>query len=536
MVSGEINLPESLHESHHLILELNQKISHLSQEFEGKIEAMNGEYNFLLDQMRLLKLTLYGKKSEKYPFCDTSDQPGLFNEPGEEQAEETPKEELITVPGYTRKKNGRPKLPNGLPRKEVIYDIPESEKTCDCGKAMVCIGDERSEKLIYIPPVLEVEVNIRLKYGCECEGEDSNGNSIKIAPVPVQLIPKGIATASLVAHIITAKYCDSIPFYRQENQFKRLGIELSRASMCNWGEKVYELGKPIEKLMSQLIKDGPLIQVDETTHQVLKEKDRKAEQKSYMWVARGGPPDKPVIYYHYAPSRGSKVVRKLLGDYQGYVQTDGYAGYDYLDYVEGVTHVGCWYHARRGFIKVVKAGSKNKKNGKAEEMVGLIRKLSQVERQADNLEFIPEERLQLRLEKSKPVVDKIKVFLKENKDKVPPKSLLGKAIQYMINQWPRLLHFLEDGRVPLSTNRIENDIRPFVVGRKNWLFNVTPEGARASAFYYSLIETARANGMEPFSYLMYLFTNLPHARAEEDYIKLLPQNADRNQVAEYVRK
>jgi len=282
---------------------------------------------------------------------------------------------------------------------------------------------------------------------------------------------------------------------------------------------------PLLEMLRLWILSGPLINIDETTVQVLAEPGRKPQTKSHCWVFRGGLPAMPGLYYHYAPSRSGKVAEDFLNRYEGYVQTDGYSGYNFLDSKPGIIHCGCWAHVRRKFNDADKAvGGKYKRKGKANHALSLIRNLYLIEREAKNKGLDEEQTYHLRQEKSKPIIEKLETWLKENAVKIPPQSLLGKAFNYTLNQWPRLIRFLDNGLVRMDNNLVENAIRPFVVGRKNWLFSVTPEGARASALFYSLIETAKANGLEPSKYLRYLFEKFPYAKTSKDVFNLLPMN------------
>lgn len=343
--------------------------------------------------------------------------------------------------------------------------------------------------------------------------------------MPPEMIPKSITTPSLLSHIFISKFCDALPFYRQEQQFKRYGVEITRASMCNWALKVANRLKPLLEMLRLWILSGPLISMDETTVQVLSEPGRKPQTKSHSWVFRGGLPGIPGLYYHYAPTRSGKVAETFLSDFRGHVQTDGYAGYNFLDTKPGIIHCGCWANVRRKFNDVDKAaGDKYRAKGKANHALSLIRNLYLIEREAKNKGFDEKHTYQLRQERSKPIVEKLEIWLRENVIKIPPRSLLGKSFNYTLSQWPRLIKFLDNGLVRMDNNLIENAIRPFVIGRKNWLFNVTPEGARASASFYSLIETAKANGLEPSKYLRYLFEKFPYAKTSEDVFNLLPMN------------
>ena len=502
---------------------LNDEIKTLNKENK----TLKREIAYLEEQIKVLKACLYGRKTEKIPPKVHINQKSLFDMP---EPEEVPEKEEIEVQPHKRRKPGRKPIPEDLPRKEVIVDIPEEEKTCSCGAEMIRIGEEVSEKLDIIPAKIQVIRTIRPKYACkECEGSASEEEaSVKVAPAPPELIPGSIATAGLLAYILTSKFVDHIPFYRQEQQFLRLGVEISRANMANWAMKVSEACIPIMNLMKEKVLEGEYIHIDETTVQVLKEPGRAPTTKSYMWIFKRGDPECPVLIYEYHPTRSGDVALSFLDGYRGYVQTDGYSGYDFLDRMEGIEHIGCWAHARRKFIEA-KKGQGGKKTGSADIALGFIQKLYRVERKAKDMS--PEERHKIRQKESIPLMDAFHKWLIKRSSQVPPKGLMGKAIGYTLNQWDRLTGYLKHGMLSMDNNAAENAIRPFVVGRKNWLFSGTPEGAEASALLYSLIETAKANGLEPYAYLRYLFTNLPLAKTLEDYEALLPWNLNPRAIA-----
>lgn len=469
------------------------------------------------EEIRLLRQALFGPKSErqspgKYPQLPLFDMPE--NPPEEE-------EEAVTVFEHTRRKKGRKKLPENLPRVDVIHDIPEEEKICACGCRLRRIGEEVSEKLDIIPARIQVIRNIRPQYACRnCEGVEDDGSSVKRADAPPQIIPKGLATAGLLAYVVIAKFCDALPFYRQEKQFLRLGIEISRSTMCSWAMKAAQSCQGILDLLHNEIRGGPLINIDETTVQVLDEPGRSATQKSYMWVFRGGSPGNPVVIYQYHQTRSGDVAKLFLDDFAGVVQTDGYKGYDFLDNRLDILHVGCWAHARRKFVDVKKAGSGNK-TGSADQALAMIKRLYALEKTARQKKMPVEQKYEIRQQQAKPILQKFKNWLDKRQGQVPPKSLLGKAINYCQAQWHRLENYIQDGNAAIDNNMVENAIRPFTLGRKNWLFSGTPAGARASALLYSLIETAKANNLEPYRYLRFLFEKLPSASAE-DLHHLLP--------------
>ena len=500
----------------HLILPVNE------DELQKIVLPLEQEIKRLSEENRLLRHELFAPKSEKLP-VGPNPQLSLFDMP--ENPPEAPEdsENEIIVPEHTRQKKGRKKLPGNLPRIDVVHDIPEEEKNCACGAELSRIGEDVSEKLDIIPAKIRVIRNVRLKYACKnCEGALSDDKSVKIAPVPPQIIPKGLATAGLLAHIMIAKFCDALPFYRQEKQFARLGIHIPRQTMCNWAMKVAEFCLPILSLLREDIRGGPLINVDETPVQVLKEPAHVAKRKSYMWVFKGGAVSKPVIIFQYHPTRSGDVAKLFLNGYQGTVLTDAYSGYGFLNGHPKILHVYCWAHARRMFMNVKKASS-SKKSGSADEALSMIKKLYSLEKIARCKEMSPAEIYELRQNLAKPILAKFHNWLNKKQRQVTPKSLLGKAVNYCLNQWIGLQNYIMDGNAEIDNNSVENAIRPFALGRRNWLFSGTPEGAQASALLYSLIETAKANDLEPYRYLRFLFERIPRTPAE-DVRQLLPTN------------
>ena len=485
------------------------------------------ENQILKEQIKSLQNMVFGRKSEKTPKDDG--QLSLFDMP-EPEVPILEEPEIVTIDKHIRKKRGRKPLPADLPRVDVVHELSEKERQCNCGYLKDRIGQEVSEQLDYIPAKIRVIRNIRYKYACKhCEGVEDDGPTVSIARMPDQIIPKSIATPGLLAHILTAKFADALPFYRQEKQFTRIGIELGRSTMCKWAMTVAGACEILIELMKKDILAGPLIGIDETPLQVLK---GPRKSKSYMWVYRGGPPDKPVILFEYHPIRSGDVASIFLNGYQGIVQTDGYAGYDFLDKKKDILHVGCWVHARRKFKDVTKAaGNKSNATGNAGSALKYIGKLYKIEKDARENELTPEQLHEKRQSLAVPILDEFKKWLDARMEKVPPKSLLGQAIHYTLSQWHRLTQYTKDGIVRPDNNLLENAIRPFVVGRKNWLFSDTVQGARASALIYSLIETAKSNGLEPYSYLTYLFERLPEAMTEDDFSALLPHRIDKGLIA-----
>lgn len=534
-------LKEIIADQHALIVDQQaecNRLLHAYKNSEARVAILDG-------RIALLEARLFAPRNEKLKalaaLLEASGQQSLFDlldEHPEPVKLEPEKEETITVPAHSRKKSGRKPLPDSLPREEVIHDIPEEEKVCACGCQLTRIGEETSEQLHVERPKFKVIVNVRPKYACkQCEGTaDENSPAVKIAPVPPQIIPKSFATAALLAYIIIAKFIDALPLYRQENQFSRLGIDLSRATMANWMIRVADRCQPLMPLLRQEIRSGPLINADETTLQVMNEPGRKNTTKSYTWIFRGGTEENPAVIFEYHPTRAGKVARDFLEGYKGYVQSDGFSGYNALDEIDGITLCGCWAHARRKFVDVVKADKASKKSGQmrvADIALGHIKQLYAIEKEAKGLTV--EERFQLRQEKAKPVLDNLGLWLRETYPKTPPKGELGKAIYYSLQQWQRLNVYLEDGRLRPDNNLAENAIRPFVIGRKNWLFSGSPEGAHASATLYSLVETAKLNKLEPYKYMRYLLEKIPVAN-DENVKELLPTRVTQEQVDKFFAK
>jgi transposase len=447
---------------------------------EGNVEALvrentqlrreNAELikrvDILDEQVAWIKRRFFARSSEVFSE-EEQRQLRLFNEAeasvGEAESRQD-QQPLIRVPEHTRGHAKRRPLPEALPREEVVIAVAEEQKRCLCGAKLVRIGEEVSEKLDVIPPRLRVIRTIRPKYACHsCEGSaDEERPAVRIAPMPPAMIDKGIATAGLLAFIVTAKFCDSLPLYRQEKQFARIGVELSRRTMADWMIAVSEACAPLMEILEGRLRSGPLLQIDETTVQVMAEPGRENTAVSYMWVARGGSPQAPVILYRYAPSRSSEVAKEILEGYSGYVQTDGYEGYDRAcENAKNVVHVGCWAHARRKFFEAKKS---SKKAGSADMALAMIGKLYKAEGQR-NVHKDPEAFAAARRKEVEPVLKDFRTWLERKADQVPPGTLLGKAVGYSLAQCSKLTRYLAHPAMTPDTNACEGAIRPFVLGR-----------------------------------------------------------------------
>ena len=416
-----------------------------------------------------------------------------------------------------RARGKREPIPSHITRVKVVIDVPESERGCPCcGKTMVEIGEDISEQLTLIPMKVQALAFHRKRYGCP-----TREHAPVIAARPPQVLPKSNASNDLLAMLITAKYVDGLPLARMEYILGRAGAIVPRVTLARWMIQTAEKLKPLEAAMNQVLTQYPVLLVDETPVQVLKEKDRSPSTKSYMWVRKGGPPERPVVLYHYAPSRGKAVPVELLKDWRGYLMCDGYSAYEEVGDRPDVELLACWVHARRGFVDAIKLQPKGKQ-GRANEMVEMIARLYKVEKDC-RLSTI-EERYQSRQEISKPILDTIRLWLDTNIPKTAPKSALGKAMAYMDKYWPRLIRYVEAGHLPIDNNETERAIRPFAIGRRAWLFSDTPAGAEASARLYSMVETAKANGLEPYTWLLKVMRGLPEASKSGEWDHLMPWN------------
>jgi len=349
------------------------------------------------------------------------------------------------------------------------------------------------------------------------------------------LIPKSNATAGLLAHIAVSKFADGLPLYRQEKIFFRIGVDLSRATMANWMVQTARCCAPLLDLLQDQIRSGPLINMDESPLQVLKEPGRANTSKSYMWVFCGGWTGHPTVLYQYHPTRSGEAALQFLDDYQGYIQSDDYNGYDYLARKKAIVHLGCWAHVRRRFFDVVKTRKKNRGNrenpkGLADQALEYIGALYRIEKQTAGQQLTLEQIYHRRQEQSKPILEQFRKWLDDTAALTPPKGLLGMAIGYALKNWEKLIVYITDGLLRPDNNVAENAIRPFVVGRKNWLFAGHPNGANASATFFSLIETAKANDLKPYAYLRFLFDQLPWTSTEDGYRNLLPPYLDTSRL------
>ena len=494
-----------------LILELKGVVAKKSE----VIEEQKRRIQILEEYLRLAKQKQFGRSSEK---CEGQGE--IFNEAEltacDAETEEPPEQPLpIEQEKAPQKKPGRKGFAATLPREQVHIHLSDEEKI----GAIDTFYTKVKEELDITPAQVRVIEYMQEK----AVFLEQDERTLKAAVMPKHPLGKAMASVQLLAYIIIAKYMDGLPLYRLETILQRYGGDISRASMAHWIITLATQCQPLIHLIRAHQHSGPLIQADETVIQVHNEAGYSNTGDKYMWVTLGGPPGQPSVLFEYAPSRKGEVALRLLDGYQGYVQTDGYSGYDEACRQPGITQLGCMDHARRKFAEAQKAQPKGQQQtSKADVALNKIAKLYAIEREIKELTH--DEKKQRRQQHAIPILNDLRQWLDRHKDKTPRESLTGKAMTYLDNQWPKLIRYCEDGRLSISNIQAENAIRPFVIGRKNWLFADTPKGARASAHFYSLIETAKANGIDPYDYLRYLFKELPYADSVEKLEALLPWN------------
>jgi transposase len=482
------------------------------QALVDEMARLKAENQWLKEQLGLAQHRLFAPKSEKTP---VGQEAMLFNEAEACAAPEVAEPEIQTIT-YTRRKFAGQRELNlaGLPVEEIVYDLSPDEQVCpQCDGKLHEMGADVRTEIKIVPATLTVVRHVRPKYTCRHCQNQAFKTPVLSAPMPTPAFPNSLASPSAVAHIMVQKFVEGSPLYRQEQSFARLGFSLSRQTMANWMLVGADWLKTLYTQMKGHLLKRDIAHADETTLQVLKEEDRVAQSTSYMWLYRSGRDGPPIVLFEYQPTRAATHPSTFLKGFRGYLHVDGYVGYEGLT---GVTLVGCWAHARRKFMEalhVLPTAQRNKGGTAAHKGLDFCNQLFAIER--DLHEVTPEERRAGRDRRSRAVLSLFRAWLDEISVQALPKSKLGEAITYCLNQWRKLNAFLLDGRLELDNNRAERAIKPFVIGRKNWLFANTPGGARSSATIYSLVETAKENGLDPFPYLTYLFEQLPNINTKD---------------------
>jgi len=514
---------EELHQENARLLAVIQQHESTIQQHENTIQQKQDTIQSLYHQIHLFRTARFGRKSEKDVVSEQLairfDEAELTSLPDDTNVINTQETQTIT---YSRNKKGtgRKPLPKSLPYIEKMYDLSDDDKQCPCGCALTHITNEVTEQLDIVPQMTFRVVHIRKKYACKaCE------ETMKLASLPKQPIDKAIAAPGLLAAIIDNKFNRHMPLYRQEAMFGEANISVTRGTLSNWVIQSAKLLTPLVKLMEADIQNYDVAFADETPLQVLKEKGRHATQKSTMWLFIGGEPSRRAFVYQYHPTRAHQIPFDFFLDFKGYLHADCYNAYVKLGQLESIHHLACFAHARRYFVDVTKA---TKKEGLSHKIVHLISKLYQLEQELKDNNASPAIIFMRRAKDARPILQNIKTLLDDAALKVPPKSPLGTAVSYALTHWNALNLYLNDGRLEIDNNRAERSIKPFVIGRKNWLFHGNDIGANAGGILFSLIETCKQHKLEVFSWLKYVLTHIHEAKTIEQLEKLLPYNIDRN--------
>lgn len=502
-----------------------------------ELELINEDQRFQMEYMRqeiaLLKSRKFDRRSEQldkqYPNLFNYD---VFNEAEDEAKEvnepidvETGEAQIVTFEVKGSKKKNLINRSNKLQEVTVIHDLTDEEKICDCGSTMVKIGETVTYKLKYIPAKLVKEKHVYPTYKCEECYKDDITNIVK---APYDLVfPKSMASSSLVANIITDKFAKYLPLYRQEKLFKNVGLDISRANMSNWFLAGAEMLKPLVDLMYEDILKNSIVHMDETTLQVIK----SASNTCYMWGLFSSKYDNPIKLYFYKDNRRHENASELLKGFKGYVISDGYEAYNKVD---SCINVNCWAHARRKYAEIIKAFKGNLTSSLCAEGIRFIDDLYKIEHKLEKKNASIDEIYETRQNESKSILDEYKAWLDKNYPTVPPKTALGKAMAYSLNQFDNLANYILDGRLSIDNNLAERGMKNFVIGRKNFLFCFTENGANMSSVAYSIVETALANNLNVFEYLIYVFDTLAKINNNDvdNLRRLLPYS---NELPQHLR-
>ncbi len=526
------------------VIALQQALAEALQRNEslaGELRVTRAERDLLKEKLSKFTRQLFAASSEvaalqKDMFFNEAEDLGAQAEPAIEESSDSDDSNKIDVPGHKRTKRGRKPLDPALPREVIRHELPEDQRVCPHDGARLSeIGVEASEQLDIIPQQVLVILHERVKYACPC-----CDGGMRLAARPAQIIPRGLFTESALAWIAVSKYLDGLPLYRQAVLLGRFGgTDIARNTVAGSMVRAGLCAQPVINLLRDLLLDAPRVFGDETELQVLKEPGRSAHTKSYIWaqMTDGSGRDgtgPPIRLFAYSPSRSTKTAMELYAGIRpgAVLMTDGYEVYDTVAQTHQLVHLACWTHCRRYFIEALQALPKDQRgpNQLAARFIALIGQLYHVEAEAKRDGVDTDELKRRRQRDSVPVLADIEALLLSNLHGVLPKSLLGQALHYLSSQWGKLKRYVEDGRYSIDNNVQENAIRPFCVGRRNWLFADTVHGANASANLYSLLQTCRVNGIDGYRYLRALFTALPNAQTADDYAALLPWNIDLSSV------
>jgi len=490
-----------------------------------KLEHENAR---LHETVAYLTKKLYGRSSEKTSILNLGEM-SLFDEAEVEANPRAPEPDLQQVTNYRRKKfkGQREELLKDIPHIKKLCSLAEEDRFCErCGTPLCSVGEEfiRTE-IEFIPAEIRVIDYYRETF--ECRPCRKAGESyMEKSPMPYPVIQHSMASPTTVAWVMHQKYVNALPLYRQEKEWETLGVSLSRSTLANWIIVASRdwLAPLVNRLHEALLTER-YIHCDETTLQVMQEVGRKNTTTSYMWVYSSGQYSKyPIRIFEYQPGRNGCYPRKFLEGFQGFLHSDAYSGYNK---VPGVTRCFCWSHQRRYFVDALPKDTKGPEATFASQGIEYCNKLFEIEKNLKDLS--DEKRKNERLKQEKPILDAFWAWIESAKGQLLPKSKSAEAVNYALNHKDGLMNYLLDGNCSISNNLVENSIRPFTVGRRNWLFSGSPRGAAASAIAYSIVETAKANGLNPYKYLKFIFSELPgvqfgqHPEFLEDYFPWNPE-------------
>lgn len=495
------------------ILQENNFLKNENTDLKSSLEQAEAKVRWFEEQFKLSRQRQFGKRTEASESLQLSF--NFFNAEEPESAIDaiTSSSEKETIT-YTRKKTHKKSRlidTSHLTHYTMIHDLKENEKTCcHCHHHLQKIGEDQSQQLEVVPLQLYVIKHIRYKYTCrKCE-------TIVMSPKTPSPIPKAMAGASLLATVIHHKYENHLPLYRQSQMLKSHQVNIPDNTLGHWVMQAGESLLPLEQAHFETLIQSDYLQVDETPVQIL-----KPHKKAYLWAYLS--PHLNAVAFEFSLSRKSAIVENRLASFRGRLQTDAYAGYNGLRQQPRIISLGCFAHVRRKFMEIVKLAPN--KPGKAQEAVAMINELYHIETQtkAQKLKFT--ERAHFRQQHSKPILDRFHQWMLDTEPRTPRQSALFQAIRYTVNQWSHLTRYLDQGDVEIDNNWVENQIRPFAVGRRNWLFIGHEKSARIGALFYSLIQTCKLQGLNPYLYLYYILTKVHDLRQNKiTAYELLPQN------------
>jgi transposase len=508
------------------LLQLIEKQARIIENQGQIIEDMKKELEALRQKLFGREKALFGRSSEKISDEDVR-QSLLFNEAEFEYDKAEQQEKESVVKEHKRSsKGGRKKRSDPDETQEVVHDLSPEDKACPCcGKERPLMKQERSEEYDLVPAKVVRIVHLKNVYGsCHCEGfRNSNEKAVLTARGPAKIVKGSDFSNRSIALCIAAKYADGIPFYRVEKIYQRSGLEITRATLAKLTVRSSIAVSPVLEAMERDMLRSEVVLMDETTVQVHRIPGKKPTSKSYMWVRLGYFEGREIVIFLFRSSRAGKIPGNLLAGYTGHLQTDGYQGYSRIGDSPGIIHVGCMAHIRRKFIEAYEVMGKS---SIALEFIVQLKELyaieSRLRQRIEEGKLKPDEFTALRAVKMAPVLEVLRTWLESRARTIPASNKLGQAISYALGQWTRASRFVDHHLLHPDTNLVENKIRPFVIGRNAFMFMDSPSGAVASAAYYSLLLTAKANGHDPVRYLHYLFDQLPARPAGACVDDLLP--------------